>query len=153
MIDGFIFMISFCIFINMFLQKRTRYLESDDYKKYTNPQKEIRAQQFTVLSKYLLYISISIILLRLICIWVFSGEIRSTVAEMWVSLSVVIWTLFTMINSIVFFYFPFNPTNHSMPGFAFKEQVDSASSLVRFLACIILICSSSKTVELISKLF
>lgn len=71
MIDGFIFMISFCIFMNVFLQKRIRYLESDDYKKYTNPQKEIRAQQFTVLSKYLLYISISIILLRLICIWVF----------------------------------------------------------------------------------
>ena len=108
MIDGFIFMISFCIFMNVFLQKRIRYLESDDCKKYTNPQKEIRAQQFTVLSKYLLYISISIILLRLICIWVLSGEIRSTVAEMWVSLSVVIWTLFTMINSIVFFYFPFS---------------------------------------------
>ena len=34
MIDGFIFMISFCIFLNVFLQKRIRYLESDDYKKY-----------------------------------------------------------------------------------------------------------------------
>lgn len=153
MIDGFIFMISFCIFMNVFLQKRIRYLESDDYKKYTNPQKEIRAQQFTVLSKYLLYISISIILLRLICIWVFLGEIRSTVAEMWVSLSVVIWALFIMINSWVILYAPINPTNISMPGFVFKKQIDFVSLLVSLIACIILICSSSKTVELISKLF
>lgn len=153
MIDGFVFMIAFCVFMSVFLQKRIRYLESDDYKKYTNPQKDVRAQHFSILSKYLLYINISLILLRLICIWILSGELRSIITEMLVSLSVVIWALFTMINSIIFFYFPFNPTNHSMPVFAFKEQVDSASSLIRFLACIIFIYSSSKVIDFIIKLF
>lgn len=83
----------------------------------------------------------------------FLGEIRSTVAEMWVSLSVVIWALFIMINSWVILYAPINPTNISMPGFVFKKQIDFVSLLVSLIACIILICSSSKTVKLISKLF
>ena len=153
MIDGFIFMMSFCIFINVFLQKRKRYLESVDYKKYTNPKKEIKIQYFSVLSNYLLYISISMILLRLICIWVLSGEIRSIVAEMWVSLSVVIWALFIMMNSWVILYAPINPTNTSMPGFVFKKQIDFVSLLINLIACIILLSFLGKTIKLIFKLF
>ena len=92
-------------------------------------------------------------MLRLICIWVFLGEIRSTVAEMWVSLSVVIWALFIMINSWVILYAPINPTNISMPGFVFKKQIDFVSLLVSLIACIILLSFLGKTIKLIFKLF
>ena len=119
----FLYMIGICIFMIAFLQKRTAFLESYDYKKYINPKRESRSQKFSVWSKYLLYITLAMILLRFICILIPSGELKTRVLALPVYLSILMMGLFVMINSQVICYSPFRPTDSKRPDSIYNKDV------------------------------
>ncbi len=102
-----LYMIGIYIFMIAFLQKRTAFLESYEYKKYINSKREARSQKFSVWSKYLLYITLAMILLRFICILIPSGELKTRGSALPVYLSIIMMALFVMINSQVIWFLHF----------------------------------------------
>ena len=119
----YLYMIGICIFMIAILQKRTVFLESYEYKKYINPKKEARSQKFSVWSKYLLYITLAMILLRFICILIPSGELKTRVLALPVYLSIIMMALFVMINSQFIWYSPFHPTDSKRPNSIYNKDV------------------------------
>ena len=76
-------------------------------KKYINSKREARSQKFSVWSKYLLYITLAMILLRFICILIPSGELKTRGSALPVYLSIIMMALFVMINSQVIWFLHF----------------------------------------------
>ena len=148
----FLYMIGICIFMIAFLQKRTAFLESYEYKKYINPKRESRSQKFSVWSKYLLYITLAMILLRFICILIPSGELKTRVSALPVYLSIIMMSLFVMINSQVIWYSPFHPTDSKRPDSIYNKEVTEPPFYLAVTGGMVLICSFIGTIK-IFKLF
>ena len=149
----YLYMIGICIFMIVFLQKRTVFLESYEYKKYINPKKETRSQKFSVWSKYLLYITLAMILLRFICILIPSGELKTRVLALPVYLSIIMMALFVMINSQVIWYSPFRPTDSKRPNSIYNEAVTEPPFYLAVTGGMVLICSFIGTINLTIKIF
>lgn len=149
----FLYMIGICIFMIAFLQKRTAFLESYEYKKYINPKRESRSQKFSVWSKYLLYITLAMILLRFICILIPSGELKTRVSALPVYLSIIMMSLFVMINSQVIWYSPFHPTDSKRPDSIYNKEVTEPPFYLAVTGGMVLICSFIGTINLTIKIF
>ena len=149
----FLYMIGICIFMIAFLQKRTAFLESYEYKKYINPKRESRSQKFSVWSKYLLYITLAMILLRVICILIPSGELKTRVSALPVYLSIIMMSLFVMINSQVIWYSPFHPTDSKRPDSIYNKEVTEPPFYLAVTGGMVLICSFIGTINLTIKIF
>ena len=149
----FLYMIGICIFMIAFLQKRTAFLESYEYKKYINSKREARSQKFSVWSKYLLYITLAMILLRFICILIPSGELKTRVSALPVYLSIIMMALFVMINSQVIWYSPFHPTDSKRPDSIYNKEVTEPPFYLAVTGGMVLICSFIGTINLTIKIF
>ena len=149
----YLYMIGICIFMIVFLQKRTVFLESYEYKKYVNPKKEARSQKFSVWSKYLLYITLAMILLRFICILIPSGELKTRVLALPVYLSIIMMALFVMINSQVIWYSPFHPTDSKRPDSIYNKEVTDLYVYSTLIAGTIAVFSLIGTINLTIKIF
>lgn len=149
----FLYIIGICIFMIAFLQKRTAFLESYEYKKYINPKRESRSQKFSVWSKYLLYITLAMILLRFICILIPSGELKTRVSALPVYLSIIMMALFVMINSQVIWYSPFHPTDSKRPDSIYNKEVTEPPFYLVVTGGMVLVCSFIGTINLIIKIF
>ena len=149
----YLYMIGICIFMIAILQKRTVFLESYEYKKYINPKKEARSQKFSVWSKYLLYITLAMILLRFICILIPSGELKTRVSALPVYLSIIMMSLFVMINSQVIWYSPFHPTDSKRPDSIYNKEVTEPPFYLAVTGGMVLICSFIGTINLTIKIF
>lgn len=149
----FLYMIGICIFMIAFLQKRTAFLESYEYKKYINSKREARSQKFSVWSKYLLYITLAMILLRFICILIPSGELKTRVSALPVYLSIIMMALFVMINSQVIWYSPFHPTDSKRPDSIYNKEVTDLYVYSTLIAGTIAVFSLIGTINLTIKIF
>ena len=104
-------------------------------------------------SKYLLYITLAMILLRFICILITSGELKTRVSALPVYLSIIMMALFVMINSQVIWYSPFHPTDSKRPDSIYNKEVTEPPFYLAVTGGIVLICSFIGTINLIIKLF
>lgn len=150
---GFLYIIGICIFMIAFLQKRTVFLESYEYKKYINPKREARSQKFSSWSKYLLYTTLSMTLLRFICILIPAGKLKTRVSALPVYLSITMMALFVMINSQVIWYSPFHPTDSKRPDSIYNKEVTDLYVYSALIAGTIAFFFIIGTTNLIIKIF